>query len=107
MSNVSLLIGGRQFTVACAKGEEDHVEALGQLIDAKLTAMGGAGNQSETRMLLFAALMLADEVFELRSQRCDVAPATPASDDMVAQLDRIAERLENLAASLEERAPPA
>ena len=65
MSNVSLEIGGRQFSVASADGEEEHVALLGRRIDEKLRAMGGAGGQSESRMLLFAALLLADEIHEM------------------------------------------
>ena len=64
MSNVTLTLGGRYFTVACAEGEEDHVAGLGRMIAAKIAAMGDLSGQSETRMLLFAALLLADELHE-------------------------------------------
>ena len=40
MSNVTLLIGGRSYSVACAEGEEAHVEGLGQLIDGKIRDLG-------------------------------------------------------------------
>lgn len=99
MSNVTLHIGGRDYKVACAEGEEDHVTGLGRLIDAKLNAMG-AGGQSESRTLLFAALLLADEVHELRTAATAPRPsrAPAASPD---QLDLLAERLENVASHLE------
>lgn len=66
MSNVTLSIGGRNYTVACASGEEEHVTSLGRAIDAKIQSMGGAGT-TESRQLLFAALLLADEVHEVKS----------------------------------------
>ena len=75
MSNVNLSIGGRNFTVACAQGEEDHVAGLGRMINDKLAAMGDISGQNESRMLLFAALLLADEVHE--AQFRTPAPATP------------------------------
>ena len=53
MSNVNLTIGGRSFTLACADGQDGHVENLGRLIDEKAAAAGAVG-QTETRMLLFA-----------------------------------------------------
>lgn len=107
MSNVTLTIGGRQFVVACADGEEDHVGALGRRIDAKLAGMEGMAGQSEARMLLFAALLLADEVHELRQQvDGTVAPARPA-DSLGEVLTSIAGRLENLAAHLEDGAADA
>ena len=56
MSNVTLRIGGRNFTVATAPGEEEHIAGLGRLIDDKVASMEGLSGQSESRMLLFAAL---------------------------------------------------
>jgi cell division protein ZapA len=104
MSNVKLAIGGRQFTVACAEGEEDHVTGLGEMIAAKVGTMGDTSGQNEGRMLLFAALLLADELHEatVRSAPGEPAPAGLALDDRAAErLDAIAERLENLAIRLE------
>ena len=93
MSNVVLQIGGRSFSVACEPGEEAHVEALGRAIDAKIASVEGAAQQSESRMLLFAALMLADELSERG------APLMPSKN--AASLGAIADRLENLATLLE------
>jgi cell division protein ZapA len=98
MSNVTLTIGGKHYTVACAAGEEAHIEALGRTIDGKLTDLPNLGGQSEARTLLFAALLLADELHELRSGG---APAA-ADDGAAAQaLERVAETLEGLAQRLE------
>lgn len=116
MSNVALWVGGRSYTVNCAAGEEDHIAELGAMIDAKLSAMGAPG-QNETRNLLFAALLLADEVFELKSGA--PTPATAAATESPyatpdplpyeapaflidpERLEGIANRLENLASHLE------
>ena len=68
MSNVDLIIGGREFKVACAEGEEAHVTELGRLIDSKVANMNMTG-QSEGRMLLFASLLLADELRDGRLVR--------------------------------------
>ena len=102
MSNVSLQIGGRSYTVACAAGEEDHVAGLGKLIDEKVQSMGGGHN--EVRQLLFAALLLADELHEARhrapAEAPAAAPAVPAPDHSAA-LEAIADRLEKCASALE------
>jgi cell division protein ZapA len=96
MSNVTLTIGGRFYTVACAQGEEAHIEALGRTIDGKLHDMPNLSGQSEARTLLFAALLLADELHE------QGAGAAPADDGQVAEtLERLAETLEGLAERLE------
>jgi cell division protein ZapA len=95
MSNVSLAIGGRSYTVNCDPGEEDHVAELGAMIDAKLSGLGQTG-QNETRNLLFAALLLADEIYELRAGNLPSAPTVSPE-----RLEAIAGRLENLAQHLE------
>lgn len=100
MSNVNLQIGGRSFTVACAAGEESHVVGLGRIIDSKLAAMEGGAGQSESRMLLFAALLLADEVHELR-QVASKPTAAPGPAGLEDALEGIALRIENLAQRLE------
>lgn len=98
-SNVALTIAGRRYTVACAPGEEAHIAALGESIDGKLAGMNMAG-QSEPRTLLYAALLLADELHEARAS----TPATtiPMDDGTAEALENCAARLEALAAHLEE-----
>ena len=97
MSNVTLQIGGRSYIVACAAGEEAHVEALGQLIDDKIRDLGTSGH-NEVRLLLFAALLLADELHEARGKGATAAVAAP---DHAQTLELLAGRLEKYAASLE------
>ncbi|MFA9201555.1 MAG: cell division protein ZapA [Cypionkella sp.] len=65
MSEVALRIGGRTFRVACAPGEEERIVKLGTVIADKLAALGNPGGPDAPN-LLFAALLLADEVHELR-----------------------------------------
>jgi cell division protein ZapA len=102
MSNVTLTICGRDYTVACAAGEEAHVMGLGRMIDSKLEAMGNMAGQSETRQLLFAALLLADQLHEAGPAPAAVATGSTASDDVSAdRLESIAARLENCASHLE------
>ena len=98
MSNVTLQIAGRRYTVACAEGEEPHIETLGASIDAKLSAMPGMTSQSEPRTLLFAALLLADELHETRRE---LGIAARIGEP----LENLAERLEDLASRLESRGP--
>jgi cell division protein ZapA len=104
MSNVRLEIGGRTFSVACAAGGEEHIALLGRQIDDKVRAIGGAGGNSESRMLLFAALLLADELHESRTR--DGAPP-PAEDHgptlvrLVEGIEAAAGRIENLGRDLE------
>lgn len=100
MSNVTLTIGGRQYRVACADGQEDHIVRLGAAIDEKLSTMGDAG-PNEARALLFAALLLADEIYELKQQPTATPPQPDLGPDPAPALEALAARLEKLAASLE------
>lgn len=95
MSNVTLQIGGRAYTVACAEGEEAHIQALGGMIADKVRTMGAAA-QSEPRQLLFAALLLADELHEARAALAAAAPDrhAPALEALAARLEIIATHLE-------------
>ncbi len=108
MSNVVLSIGGRTFSVACADGEERHIEALGNVIDQKVQTLGNSAGQNEVRMLLYAALVLADELHEASTRPPPPAAqisaetghtSAPGTSD---SLERIADMLENLASRLEQ-----
>ena len=102
MSNVTLSIGGRSYTVACAEGEESHVLGLGALIDRKIGTMGDMSGQAETRMLLFASLLLADELHEAGDNaRPAASPQEGGSPALAGKLLGLAERLEKLASRLE------
>ena len=98
MSNVTLQVGGRGYIVACAAGEEAHVEQLGVLIDGKIRELTTAGH-NEVRLLLFASLLLADELQELKSGKPSAAPHDDGAQAAV--LEAIATRLENCATALE------
>ena len=98
MSNVNLSIGGRPYTVACGDGEEPHIERLVRMKDEKLARLPNIAGQSEPRLLLFAALFLADELHELRSR----LPSSSAGEAAVGEaLERVAETLESVASRLE------
>ena len=54
-------------------------------------------NQSESRSLLFAALLLADELHELQGK----APTASPSGDDAERLEKMAEKLETPASQFE------
>lgn len=102
MSNVTLHIGGRTYTVTCADGEEGHLVRLATTIDAKVHSSGMAG-QGEARQLLFAALLLADELLDARGGATP-APATtpdPLAARLAPALEALADQLEKCAIDLE------
>lgn len=73
MSVVRLEIGGRGYDLAVRDGQEAHFLALAETVDARCReAARAAGGLTEARQLLFAALLIADDAAEARSQRGDV-----------------------------------
>lgn len=102
MAEVILAIGGRSYTVACRDGGEDHLRNLATRVDAKVAeAQGAVGTASEVRQLLFAALLLADDVAEAGGTTVAVS-AAPAPDPEIARaLLALATRVESMADALE------
>lgn len=100
MANLDLEIGGRRFAVSCQPGEENHIKQLGRMIDTRVRDAGAVG-QTEPRMLLFGALLLADEVHALREG--DAAPAMDRDEDKAIsrRIDSITARIENIVRHLE------
>jgi cell division protein ZapA len=99
MASVEVEIGARKYSVACRDGEEEHLRSVAALVDRKARdAEAALGNMGEARNLLFASLLLADELKEARE---GIVPE-PESDPAVAEaLERLAERMEMLAQRLE------
>jgi cell division protein ZapA len=104
MASVEVEVAGRRYSVACRDGEEQHLLSVAAIVDGKAKdAAEALGNLSESRQLLYASLLLADELKERRaSTGGEPSPAAAEDDGRVAQqLARIAERAERLAEHLE------
>lgn len=105
MSEVALSIGGKAYRVACAPGEEAHVAELGAAINDKLAAMGNLSGH-EAQNLLFAALLLADEVHEGRDTvgRADseIAAARALAGSATGEIEELKAALANRDAELEQ-----
>ena len=100
MAHVDLFIAGRSYQIACRDGEEENLKAAARLVDAKSReALSGLGTLSESRQLLFASLLLADQLVE-GSGGAALPPAT--TDPVIAErVGALADRLEALATALE------
>jgi cell division protein ZapA len=111
MAELDLFIAGRSYRVACRDGEEESLKKAAALVDAKSReALAGLGTLSEARQLLFAGLLLADQLIDDRPGAAAPPPPPPpppaAIDPAVAErAERLAERLESLAEALEMPAP--
>jgi cell division protein ZapA len=111
MASVEVEIAARKYSVACRDGEEEHLRSVAAIVDSKAQEAASAlGSLSEARQLLFASLLLADE---LKEHRAGQSPApqpehTPAPAEiepaLADALERLAGRIEGLAEQLERSA---
>lgn len=106
MAQMKLEIGGRSFMVTCQDGEEAHLTKLAAMVDGKARESGDPAGLNESRMLLFTSLLLADELHSARAANAEPAAAAPEKPDPMAEqaiatLEKLADRAEQLANSLE------
>ena len=103
MAEVELTIAGRPYRVACRAGEEENLLAAGLLVDSKSReALAGLGSLSESRQLLFAALLLADQLVERSTgDTAGVAPLAAPDPALALRAAGLADKLEALAVALE------
>jgi cell division protein ZapA len=110
------MVNSRAYTIACDDGEEDHLRELAVHVDEKVKELlGTVGQVGESRLLLMAALLIADEHHDaaqklhLRSEELGaLATAHDAVNSRLAQSEGIAaeafeaatRRIEDIAAKL-------
>ncbi len=136
MAEVNLQIATRNYVVTCQDGEEEHLTTLAGMVDGKAAEAGNAAGLNESRMLLFASLLLADELHGSRhmlnagdqqdignqadggasepSGQTDMSAAQnkaddidPAQESALRALEKLADRIEEFANGLELKSRPA
>ncbi len=111
MATVTVEVNGRPYSVGCADGQEDRVRQLARQFDDHVRQIArDVGQVGELRLFLMAALLVSDELADIRGQLARAqlqqqqAAAEPAEDGGSARaaeaLNRVAERLERLAADV-------
>ena len=82
MPQVSISIANRTFELACGEGEEDRVHELAAYVDEKVDALRRQmpPGTPEVKLLVFAALLLAEESREARglAKQAETARASAA-----------------------------
>lgn len=116
MAHVNVTINGRQFRMACDDGQEEHLMRLAADVDGKVDQLRGAfGEIGDTRLTVMAAIMVADEMADMKrrlraaeaelaelreanaliQQQAETRAASAAStlDEAAATVERIVARL--------------
>jgi cell division protein ZapA len=122
MAQVTVLVNGRNYTLACEDGEEEHLTALAAFIDSRVAELGrSVGQVGDARLMLMASLVVADElavaheraeeleheIEQLKQKPPEIAEAPPAAantmnEEAFAELiETAAKRIEDIAARLQ------
>ena len=65
MAQVTIVIDGKQYRMACDEGQEEHLTEMGQKFDRYVAYLKGSfGEIGDQRLTVMAALTVADELSE-------------------------------------------
>ena len=97
MPEVKIEIGGKEFAVACADGEEQFLLEAARMLDREAKGLvSQIGRMPESRMLLMAGLMLADRTAAYEAK-------AKAAEEKLARQERLIEEMEAMPAPEPER----
>jgi cell division protein ZapA len=108
MGQVNIEVNGRPYIIGCEDGQERRLAELASQVDAQVREVArDVGPLGETRLVLMGAVVMADELADLKAQvealRARLAEARAeqgrAELAAVAALDSAAARIEQLAAA--------
>jgi len=103
MAQVDIEVNGRFYRMLCEDGQEARLRELAAYVDDRLRRLrrltGGGRSGAEAQMMLMTCLVLADELQDVMSGK-GIAPAVDEGA-VVGELDRVAKRIEEVAARLE------
>jgi cell division protein ZapA len=110
MSQVSVTVNGHPYKIACDDGQEPRIRRLAQYVDARVGEfVKNIGQVGEARLLLLAALVIADELSdtnealaqETSRYRAAESAADEAKDAAAGHIHNLAQRIEAIAGRIE------
>lgn len=114
MGQVAITINGRSYDIACDDGQEEHLARLGLYLDQKIAELvTNVGQVGDTRLMVMASLLIADELADAYDELAEVKESQQEQSDRAAwggdkqesamqqSLERLAQRIEDVAARLE------
>jgi cell division protein ZapA len=106
LAQVTIKLNGYSYTVGCEDGQEQHLMAMAAQVENRIESIKALGGSSgEARVLVLTALLMADELHDLRIEteglRTATRPAAKGDAEMTRRVRRMAARAEQIAADLE------
>lgn len=106
MKTVQAYVYGKEYTLACDEGQEQHLTQLVKQINARSERLTKAvGRLPESMMLLYTALMVADELHDATRELARLRAELAATQEAIATNDseaHLAALEETIATNIEE-----
>ena len=105
MAQVDVSVNGQSYRIACEDGQEDRLVDLAAMVDEKvLDLVNQIGQVGSSRLLVMAALVIADELVDLKNEAGSLQELRDNSNqqDTVLALQEITKRIENIADQVEQ-----
>ena len=81
MPTVSVIINGRAYRLACGAGEEARLRDLADDLNRRIDHLAtGAALPGDDRLIVMAALLVTDELLELKGRLAESEPVTGIAD---------------------------
>ena len=105
MAQVDVSVNGQSYRIACEDGQEDRLVDLAAMVDEKvLDLVNQIGQVGSNRLLVMAALIIADELVDLKNEAGSPQELEDNTNqqDTVLALQEITKRIENIADQVEQ-----
>jgi cell division protein ZapA len=110
MAQVSVTINGRNYTIGCDSGQEEHLQKLGRYVDQRASELVSAvGQISEPLLLAMISLLLADDLSEAygeleqyKNQDNNDLTKDETEKELVNIINRLTERISTVAQNLKD-----
>ena len=105
MAQVDVSVNGQSYRIACEDGQEDRLVDLAALVNEKvLDLVDQIGQVGSNRLLVMAALIIADELVDLKNEAGSSQELEDNTNqqDTVLALQEITKRIENIADQVEQ-----
>ena len=105
MAQVDVSVNGQSYRIACEDGQEDRLVDLAAMVDEKvLELVNQIGQVGSNRLLVMAALIIADELVDLKNEAGSLQEQKDNTNqqDTVLALQEITKRIENIADQVEQ-----
>ena len=105
MAQVDVSVNGQSYRIACEDGQEDRLVDLAAMVDEKVMGLvNQIGQVGSNRLLVMAALIIADELVDLKNEAGSSQELEDNTNqqDTVLALQEITKRIENIADQVEQ-----